>query len=135
MSEHTFALLVHERPEPFERLRRSLRDLSVETYSVSSCHEAEHLISDCKPHVVFTDRALRDGSWLTILNIAESAQVPLNVVVVASQPDTRFYVSVMERGAFDFVAPPFEHESLNFVVRSAELDVRRRREGKALAAL
>jgi FixJ family two-component response regulator len=71
---------------------------------------------------------------MTILNIAESAEVPLNVIVVASQPDTRFYVSVMERGAFDFVAPPFEHESLNFVVRSAELDVRRRREAVALAA-
>jgi FixJ family two-component response regulator len=63
--------------------------------------------------------------------MADEADVPVNVIVVGNQPDTRHYLSVMERGAFDFVAPPFEHEPLSCVVRSAAQDVHRRREASA----
>jgi FixJ family two-component response regulator len=72
---------------------------------------------------------------MTILNIADSAAVPLSVIVVAAVPDMHLYMSVMERGAFDFIAPPFEHEALNFVVRSAALNTHRRREVLAHAVI
>ena len=75
-----------------------------------------------EPHAIFTENAVADGSWIGILHMAEAAQAPLSVIVGGALPDTRLYLSVMERGAFDFVAPPFEHESLNFVVRSAALN-------------
>ena len=135
MSQNLFAVLVHDHPEPFESLRRTLRDLSVETYSVATCKEAEELISHCKPHIVFTQSSLVDGSWVSVLNLAESAGVPLSVIVVGALPDTRHYLSVMERGAYDFVAPPFEHEALNFVVHSAALHAHRLRQVVARAAV
>ncbi len=135
MSEHLFALLIHDQSETFETLRRTLKELSVETYSIASCKEAEDLISQCKPHIIFTESSVADGSWMTIFNMAAAADVPLSVIVVGTFPDTRLYVSVMERGAFDFVAPPFEHEPLNFVVRSAALNTLHRRQALALAAL
>ncbi len=135
MSEHPFALLVHDHPEPFESLKQTLKDLSIETYSVATCKEAEGLISQCKPHIIFTESSLPDGWWSRILNIADSANVPLNVIVVASHPDTRLYLSVMEHGAFDFVVPPFENEPLKFVVRSAALNTRRRRAALAHATV
>jgi len=133
MAEHLFALLVHDQSESFESLKRTLRDLSVETYSVATCTEAAALITQCRPHLVFTGKSLADGSWMSILNIADSADVPLSVIVVAAYPDTRLYVSVMEQGAFDFVAPPFEHEALSFVTRSAALHAHRRRDALAQA--
>jgi len=128
MNDHLFALLIHDRPEPFAALTRTLKDLRIETYSVATCQEAKHLISQCKPHLIFTEDALVDGSWTRVLRMAEDADVPLNVIVVGTLPDTRQYLSAMERGAFDFLAPPFEHQPLKFVVRSAALDVQRRRE-------
>jgi DNA-binding NtrC family response regulator len=127
MNSNIFALLVHSQPEPFQELRRTLHSLSVETYSVPSCREAGGLISQCQPHIVFSERWLPDGSWLTISDLAEDADIPLSVIVVAAVPDVRLYLSVMERGAFDFVAPPFENEAIDFVVRSAALNTRRRR--------
>ena len=45
----------------------------------------------------------------------------MNVIVVGATPDTKQYLDVMERGAFDFVVAPFEREPLGFVVRSAGL--------------
>lgn len=134
MRNHLFALLVHDHAEPFESLRRALRDLSVETYSITTCKEARDLISQCQPHIIFTESAVADGPWTRILKMAEAADVPVSVIVVGTVPDTRFYLSAMERGAFDFVAPPFEHEALNFVVRSAALNAHRRREALAHAA-
>jgi DNA-binding NtrC family response regulator len=135
MSEHLFALLVHDHPEPFESLRRTLRDLSIETYSVATCKEAEDLIAQCKPHIIFAESSLGDGTWASVLNMAESADVPLSVIVVGALPNTRHYLSVMERGAFDYVTPPFEHEPLNYVVRSAALNTHRRRQASALVAV
>ncbi len=135
MRGNPFVLLVHEHPEPFDSLKRVLKDMSVDVYSVRTCKEAEHLISQSKPQVVFSESALRDGSWVSLLNLSETANVPLDVIVVGLLPDTKLYTSVMERGAFDFVAPPFEHEPLNFVMRSAGLDVRRRRQAEACVAV
>jgi FixJ family two-component response regulator len=70
-----------------------------------------------------------------ILDVAGASNVPLNVIVVGAFPDTHSYLSAMERGAFDFVTPPFEREPLSFVVRSAELDARRRREATAITGV
>ena len=126
MKEHLFALVVHDCPEPFESLKRTLRELSVEAFSIETCREAENLIGQCRPHLIFTQGGLQDGSWLRVLNLAEASDPSPKVIVVGAFPDTRLYLSVMEKGAFDFVAPPFEPLPLGFVVRTAELDVRRR---------
>ena len=135
MREHLFALLIHSQPEPFESLRRALKELSVETYSMATCKEAQDLISQCKPHIVFMESLVADGSWMRVFNMAEASDVPLSLIVVGAVPDMRLYLSVMERGAFDFVAPPFENEPLNFVVQSAALNTLHRRQALALAAL
>jgi len=93
------------------------------------------LIPQCKPHLIFADLSLWDGSWAYILNLAEQADVPLNVIVVGMIPESHVYVSAMERGAFDFVAPPFELTLLDFVVRAAASDARNRREATARMAV
>ncbi len=137
MSDHLFALLVHERAEPFENLRRILWELSVETFSVKTCKEAQDLITQCKPRVIFTENALADGSWLSLLNTAEAADVPLSLIVVGSgaAPDAHAYVSVLDRGAFDYITPPFDHEPLSFLVKSADMETQRRRQATARAAV
>jgi FixJ family two-component response regulator len=55
--------------------------------------------------------------------------------VAGSLPDTRLYLSVMEGGAFDFIAPPFEHSPLKFVVRSAALNTYSRRDASQNAVV
>jgi DNA-binding NtrC family response regulator len=121
MKDRVLALLVHDQTSPVDSLRRALKGLSIGTYSVRTCSEAERLLAQIHPQVVFTEISLSDGSWSDILNLAGKAPAPVNVIVVGATPDTKQYLDVMEGGAFDFVAPPFEPEPLGFVVRSAEL--------------
>ena len=135
MAERLRALLIYERQEPFESLRRTLQDLCVDTYSAATCREAEDLIFQCRPHVIFTETSVNDGSGVRVLNRAETANLRISVIVVSAVPDTRLYLSVMEGGAFDFVAPPFEHAPLEFIVRSAALNVDRHRGALAHTAL
>jgi DNA-binding NtrC family response regulator len=135
MNRNLLALLAHDRPELFQSLERSLQGLAIETCSVATCKQAEKLIGQYKPHIIFAESSLADGPWTLISDMAEAADVPLSVIVVANHPDTRLYLSVMERGAFDFIAPPFEREPLNFVVRSAVLNTQRRRQPLTRAAV
>lgn len=133
MSDHILALLVHDQSETFDSLGRSLRELSVETLSVDTCKKAAATIFDSRPQVVFTQGALPDGGWMTILRITAGTALPPSVIVVEPIPDTRFYLSVMEAGVFDFIAPPFEHESLKFVLDGAVRCSHARRAAGAVA--
>jgi DNA-binding NtrC family response regulator len=129
--DHLFALLIHNHPEVFQSLNQTLWNLSVETYNVETCKEAEELVPQFKPHLIFADVSVWDGSWTYILNLADGGDVPLNVVVVGHVPDAQEYRSAMDRGAFDFVAPPFELALVDFVVRAAATDARNRSEALA----
>ncbi len=135
MRGRVFALLIHERPHPLDLLRWTLKELGMDTYGVHTYREAKSLLSQTQPQLVFTDTSLSDGSWVDIPNMAEESDVPVNVIVVGTSFNPNLFTSVMERGAFGLVVPPFEHEGLTHVVRSAELDVRQRREAQAQAAV
>jgi DNA-binding NtrC family response regulator len=119
MAEHIFALLIHDGAEHFAALRKMLSGLSVETCTVSTCQEAARLISRRRPDVIFTECSMKGGAWADALNLACKDGILLNVIVVAAHADMHLYLSVMEGGAFDFAVPPFEHESLEFMVKSA----------------
>ncbi len=135
MNDRIFALLVHDNPDSLIKLKWALRKLGVETYSVRNCQEAEGLLPQTQPQVVFVDITLTDGSWADAIHLAEKAEVPPNVIVVGSSTNIDLYLSAMERGAFDFLAPPFELEPLEYVVHSAALDARARKQAMAHAAV
>jgi FixJ family two-component response regulator len=77
---------------------------------------------------VFTDVQLADGNWADVLTLASNATAPVNVIVVAHFIDMKFYIQAIERGAFDFIVPPFARLELQHVVRiAAENALTRRR--------
>jgi FixJ family two-component response regulator len=77
---------------------------------------------------------LSDGTWADVVGLAAKVPAPVNVIVVARFVDIRLYVDVIERGAFDFLAPPFVPSDLAHVVRCAVENVVSRRHGQAHAA-
>jgi CheY-like chemotaxis protein len=80
MAEHVFALLIHDGVEHFATLRKMLCELSVETCTVSTGQEATKLISRRRPDVIFTECAMRDGSWADVLNLARKAGALLSML-------------------------------------------------------
>jgi two-component system, NtrC family, response regulator AtoC len=135
MENRFVALLVYDRAYPLEALNAALKELSVGTYSVRTCEEARRLILQTQPDLIFTDTCLPDGSWADIVDLPARFGSAINVIVVSATEDVQLYISALQRGAFDFVLPPFERQGLEFVVRSGGEDARHRRKVRALAEL
>jgi DNA-binding NtrC family response regulator len=120
MTERITALLVHQNSETLATLKGALERQGMCIIHAQSRAQAKRLLGGLNPApLVFTDTQLPDGTWADVLALAQKAKLPVNVIVVARVVDTRFYVDVIETGAFDFLAPPFNAIDLAYVVRSA----------------
>jgi DNA-binding NtrC family response regulator len=128
MTPNITAVLVYEESETLAVLEGALKLQCVRTLRANSRAEAKALLAGLSPApLVFTDVQLRDGNWTDILELAQNAAQPVNVIVVDRIADTRFYVDVIESGAFDFLAPPFNATDLAYVLRTAMENVTARR--------
>ena len=134
MKEQVAALLVHSAKEPLATLKGVLERQSVKTTRAQTCAEALELLElGPVPHLVFTDTVLPDGTWERVLTLAGNAAQFANVIVVSASVDIRLYIETVERGAWDFIAPPFAEAEVAHVVRCAVENVHKRR--AALAQL
>jgi len=114
------ALLIFHRTEPCNDLEAALEKLAVRTGRAHTLAEACHILSTVNlPLVVFTESELPDGNWADVVSLSARAAAPVSVIVMGQEIDTKLYVSVIEAGAFDFMAPPFEPLDLDHVVRCA----------------
>ena len=127
-------LLVHTHSAHLEILNHALRRQSMRTEQAHTCKEADLLLAGPEPpELVFTDTELPDGTWADIVEIAERAAIPVNVIVVSRLVDIRTYIEALQSGAFDFIAPPFEDLALTHVVNCAAGNVATRRNTQAQA--
>lgn len=123
MAKEIMALLVCAEGSPFPGLQTALEGQSVSTRQVKSCAEAKNILhQEKRSTIVFTDTKLPDGAWTDVLKTSREESDHAEVVVVSRQPDVDLYLNVMERGAFDFIAPPFAPAELAHVVRCATHD-------------
>ncbi|MCL5670717.1 MAG: hypothetical protein M1423_05390 [Acidobacteria bacterium] len=68
---------------------------------------------------VFADAELADGTWADVLALAATAQGPVPVAVVSRYADTKLYLQALEKGAADFIVPPFGVYEVAHVLRCA----------------
>ena len=125
-------LLVHNHDASLETLKHALHRQSMRTEHAQMCEEvALRLAGPEPPELVFTSTELPDGTWADIVRLAELAPIPVNVIVVSRLADIRTYIEVLQSGAFDFIAPPFEPTALAHVVSCAAGNVATRRSMQA----
>ncbi len=131
MAEQVSVLCVHLDGMHMAPLEAALEDQPGVILRAQTCREAAKILAGPEPpHLVFVDAALADGSWADVIALSKKASVPVNVIIVARLVDTRFYVEVIEAGAYDFIAPPFRPHDLQHVLRCALQNVLERREAQ-----
>ncbi len=135
MKEEISVLLVHNQDEPLNSLRAALECQSIQSRHAQTCDELQRLLNGLSvPHLIFTDTTLPDGTWADVLNLAAEAVEPANVIVVSRIVDIKLYIETIERGAFDFVVPPFAAPDLDHVLRCAAWNAISRRNSLVKAA-
>ena len=123
------ALLIFHRTEPYNDLEAALEKLAFTVVRARTLAEARHVLSRVHlPLLVFTESELPDGNWADVVSLSSRASSPVSVIVMGQETDTKLYVSVIEGGAFDFMAPPFEALDLAHVVCCAADNALRRRQ-------
>jgi FixJ family two-component response regulator len=116
------ALLVHNEEGSWRGLKALLEGLGFEVLRTRTCAETETaLVSSAAPILIFTGTALTDGSWADVEALAANAQPPVPVIVVSRTVDIPLYLDVLERGASDFIVPPFRQAEVAHVIQGALL--------------
>jgi DNA-binding NtrC family response regulator len=114
------ALLIFHQAEPCNDVEAALEKLAVHSGRVQSLAQARNVLSmGDPPLLVLTESELPDGNWADVVSLSARASSPVSVIVVGQEIDTRLYASVIEVGAFDFIAPPFDALDLAHVIRCA----------------
>jgi DNA-binding NtrC family response regulator len=134
MNQAVTALLIHDGPETLSTLILALERQRINTTVARTIFELSDILARKQPpQVIFTDRELPDGTWKEVLALAAESPAPTNVVVVDRIVDMKFYIEVIERGAFDFIAPPFSDPDISHVVHCAADNAMSRRDALAHA--
>ena len=133
MLDKVTALLVSEGNETFEKLELALHSQGIEAHRARHSVEMLELLEQPDaPQVIFTDITLPDGTWVDVLRLAARHSVP--VIVVSRLVDLELYVDSLERGALDFIVPPFVGADLAHIVRRAVWNPSDRQMSQASAA-
>lgn len=116
------ALLVHDEEGLVAELKPLLQLQGFTVLKVRTCAEAEAALGGVKPALIFTSTQLTDGTWADVTALAERQHPSVPVIVVSRFVDLPLYTEVLERGATDFIVPPFNKADLAWVVGSALLN-------------
>lgn len=97
------------------------RFLSRHQHTVTLCHTlagAGEQLNDAF-HIVFLDLRLPDGDGASFLSKIKTKYPELPVVIMTNYADVSSAVATMKKGAFDYIAKPFQQEAVLNVIANA----------------
>lgn len=122
------ALMVHNEEEPFRDLKRRVSELGIPSLQLATLVEAKYFLKRLHhPALIFTDVNLPDGTWADVVEAAKRVAPPCPVIVVSRFVDLSLYLEASQKGAVDFIVPPFATKDLELIIHSAmrKLDTRK----------
>lgn len=112
-------LVVDDDKRSLEKLEQLL---DREGYGVSAClseEEARNLVGQKDFDLVVVDIGHRNIDELAVLNRVKEVSPNTEVVILTSEPTVQTAVEAMKKGAFHYLAKPFENNQFLLVVKNA----------------
>lgn len=97
-------------------LQKLLRQAGMEVVEAEDLAEARERIGSETPDVVLLDLQLPDGSGIDLLGELKASLPDGDVIVMTGMDDLSVAVEAMQSGAYDFLAKPFNRETILDVV-------------------
>jgi DNA-binding NtrC family response regulator len=92
---------------------------NIALYAAHNCERAEDRMGKLRPEVVVCAVNFPDGDWRRILQQAQGARRPTNVIVVSEHEDIPLYLEAMESGAYDFATLETSRGHLSWILSCA----------------
>lgn len=118
MRQGSSVLMVCGGEEMHLPLRKVLNEAGIDVRLVQTCAEARQVLKDFSvPVALFSDICLPDGTWADILALATQGERQVPVIVVSRVVDINLYINALEKGASDFIVPPFYYQDVLHVLK------------------
>src|SRR3970282_599945 len=88
-------------------------------YEAKDGTEALESVISHKPRLVFLDVNMPGIDGLKVLEKIKEIEFPPLVVIITAYGSEKIAVEAMKKGAFDYIAKPFEIDELRIIVKNA----------------
>jgi DNA-binding NtrC family response regulator len=112
-------LIIDDEPAARYGMRRALEKEHYTIQETDSVRSAEQLVEKCAPSVVLLDVRLAEESGLEYLPTLVSRKESPMVIIVTAHGSERLAIEAIKKGAYDYLAKPFEVDDLRILVRNA----------------
>ncbi|OWK41684.1 sigma-54-dependent transcriptional regulator [Fimbriiglobus ruber] len=91
----------------------------VEVVTAGTLADGWRKVEECRPDVVVLDYQLPDGSGIDLFDRIRAADPRLPVIFLTAHGTTDTAIETMKRGAFDYLAKPFDLEQMSGLLERA----------------
>ena len=112
-------LIVDDDPNVLSVLGELLAELGYAPRGASSGPDALRLIAEFEPDIVLLDLAMPDVPGEVVLEQLQRTRPDVPVIMVTGNDDPQLARTTLARGAFDYVAKPFNLSRLQHVIEAA----------------
>ena len=103
---------------------RLLMPAGIRILPAAMLEQADLLLATTDSAVLLADSAFLDGTWEDALDMVAKSHPRVELVLAAGQADERFWIDVLERGAYDLVLKPFDAGELRRILENANAHAR-----------
>ncbi len=100
-------------------MKKALERDGYTLFEASNGQEALELITTYLPDLVFLDINMPEMNGLEVLEKVRDVGCPPLVVVITAYGSEKIAVEAMKKGAYDYIAKPFDIEELRLIARNA----------------
>lgn len=112
-------LCISGHPDDARRLSEMLHALPLVLDQVGSVRQARAQLRQQEYDAVLTEAVLSDGKWLDVLHLVRESPREMAVIVTDAQADTRLWAEVLNLGAFDLLAQPYNEPEVRRILSNA----------------
>jgi DNA-binding response OmpR family regulator len=109
-------LFISAATEDHAALKRILQPMSWEVLEAECCDAGLQLLSRAPVTAVIADDILPDGDWRRVLTHTLSRPLPPKLIVASRLADEGLWAEVLNLGAYDLLAKPFDADEVRRVV-------------------
>lgn len=100
-------------------MKKALEKDGYPLFEATSGPEAVEFIKNHLPDIVFLDINMPEMNGLEVLEKIRGMECPPLVVVITAYGSEKIAVEAMKKGAYDYIAKPFDVEELRLITRNA----------------
>ncbi len=115
----TNILVVDDEQEICDIIRESLSSAEYRVTTLTDSSKALEYLDNHPVDLVLTDMVMDEYSGLQILEAAQAKQQDVMVILMTAHPTVKMAISVLKKGAYDFLVKPFKLDLLKSAIHRA----------------